>query len=316
MDDLWKPPKGDADSGDEPVRYSDSSHEDFSQFLNEQLGTKDSAEDRSKTFFPITNGLGLSSPERQSPLPPIRFRPPPKENEPLFHDPPEKKTIRSRSPSIIKKFSTFKNKKKKKKKNKEAPPLSRQARVITPPRLPSPVAHTQKMFLRTRTPPPLSTRPIKILPPPVPHPTLPQRIIAAVFDEVFVLSLWGTIMLITVRLVTGNYLSFLSEQSSLFNNSIFINFAIAEFIALWICYLSVGIGVLNMTFGMWVWGIRVGFVGYGKENESNRKFLRVLLSFLFYAPIAPLVFLLFRNRQKRNLLDTLSGTMLYRVIPQ
>lgn len=93
-----------------------------------------------------------------------------------------------------------------------------------------------------------------------------------------------------------------------------MQFAVLEFATIWVAYAVFCMGVLDMTFGMWVWGIRVGYMTQSKRTWILRKFLRTLFTFVFYAPILPVIFLVFVGKRGRNLLDALSGTVVYQSV--
>jgi hypothetical protein len=145
-------------------------------------------------------------------------------------------------------------------------------------------------------------------PPPMPRPSLWRRTFAAFVDEMFVLSLWVVAVFITLKALDGSvtYFSFTGFQAH--HHPMLIKFALLEFSTLWLCYFAVCLGLMDMTFGMWVWGIRIGYLS--KKSGINR-FFRILLSFMFFAPVFPLILLTVR-RHGRNLLDALSGSHLYR----
>ncbi|MBY0369444.1 hypothetical protein K2X33_02085, partial [bacterium] len=79
----------------------------------------------------------------------------------------------------------------------------------------------------------------------------------------------------------------------------------------WFAYLVLSFGFLEMTFGMWVWGLRVGF---GQESRFWKKTARVAMGMLFYPLVAPALLLVFRSNG-RTLMDTLSQTHVYGVGP-
>jgi len=87
-----------------------------------------------------------------------------------------------------------------------------------------------------------------------------------------------------------------------------LRFIALEFITLWLAYFAICLGAMDMTLGMWAWGLRVG---YNQGSKGLRKWLRIVFSLAFLAPIVPSILLIFRYHG-RNLLDGLSGTSLYR----
>jgi len=149
-------------------------------------------------------------------------------------------------------------------------------------------------------------------PPPVPQPSFFRRLLAAVMDEIFIVSLWLLALTLTSNFLAGQSFGFSTQNLFNLQNPYFLQFALLEFVALWFCYLAVCIGAMDMTFGMWVWGVRVAY-GDPTSPRSTKKLMRILFSFLFYCPVIPLFLLLFR-RKGRNLLDILSGTSVYRSV--
>jgi uncharacterized RDD family membrane protein YckC len=145
-------------------------------------------------------------------------------------------------------------------------------------------------------------------PPPLPKVGLLRRSMAALMDQVFV----GTLAVLTLIFVT-NVLSSGSAPVSgkllkEFTQPQFAKYLLAGFATLWFGYLSLSVGVLESTFGMWIWGMRIN---YGREQRFIKKVARVGLSFLFLMPLLPGLILVFQ-RHGRNLIDSLSGTDVYR----
>lgn len=263
------------------------------ELLASELDRAEGPDPVQRAFQPITDGLGLESPRRQMPLtPPKVMKPTP---------PPPVATKLIVDDALLEQLPeppAFPDKLRAKERREKVPP--------TPVRpVESSLANAfatgelESEFPETRT-----------TPPPVPQPSVIRRALAAVIDEVFVLSLCFLALVLTLNLLRSASAPGASTLQQV-QNPLFIRFAILEFATLWISYFAIGIGVLDMTFGMWVWGMRVT---YGRENTDSvliKKLLRVVLSFFFYAPIAPLI-LLAVQRKGKNLLDWLSGTTLYR----
>src|SRR5262249_15889813 len=122
-------------------------------------------------------------------------------------------------------------------------------------------------------------------PPPVPRVSLMRRLLAAVVDQVFVLCVWLVALVITANLFSsGEGFSVFPSIAAQMNNPIFQRFGMLEFAGLWLAYFILWIGLLEMTFGMWVWGIRISFGQHPSEPKALGKFLRIVASFVFYAP--------------------------------
>lgn len=159
------------------------------------------------------------------------------------------------------------------------------------------------------TAPVQKTKPMA-LPPKLPTVSGFRRLLAMLVDQLFVLTLWAMAIVITSNALNGFQSGFSIDIMKDFANPVFQRFAIMEFSALWIAYFAVSLGVLDLTFGMWVWGLRVS---YGDPEDAQywmRRMMRVIWSFLFFAPVLPAILLAIRRRG-RNLLDVLSGTNLY-----
>lgn len=154
----------------------------------------------------------------------------------------------------------------------------------------------------------------KEIPPVMPRPSVFRRILAAIIDEIFVVTLWLVAMVITLRLLTGSFVGLAATNITVVGDPQFIRFAILEFVALWFAYFAVCIGLLDMTFGMWIWGIKVGYGGDVDAATLGKKLKRTLLSFIFYAPVVPLAALVVVGHQGKNLLDILSGTTVYKTV--
>jgi hypothetical protein len=65
-----------------------------------------------------------------------------------------------------------------------------------------------------------------------------------------------------------------------------------------------------MTFGMWVWGLRVN---YGDHRRFWKKLARVVSGLFFYPAIVPTVLLAIR-RDGRHLIDGLTQSSVYRTM--
>lgn len=150
-------------------------------------------------------------------------------------------------------------------------------------------------------------------PPPLPVASGFRRMLAGLVDQILVFCLW----LVTV-LITSHFFSHGTEWGAMdamvnrfvqdFSNTTFVRYAGLAFFAVWFCYLSLTVGMLGMTVGMWVWGVRVN---YGAQNRFWKKFARCVVSWLLVAPLVTTLLLAIRVRGK-NLIDAMSGTSLYR----
>lgn len=147
-------------------------------------------------------------------------------------------------------------------------------------------------------------------PPPLPSVSLLKRASCAFLDQVFVLTLWLISLVITSNIFSGFETGLSAGVLRNLSEPLFFRFAVLEFATLWMAYLALGLGIFGMTFGMWVWGIRISYGDRRDENYGLRKLMRILWSFVFYAPILPSSLLVFRKNDK-NLVDALSGSNLY-----
>jgi uncharacterized RDD family membrane protein YckC len=147
-------------------------------------------------------------------------------------------------------------------------------------------------------------------PPPLPSVSLVKRAASLFLDQVFVQTLWVIALVITSNIFSGFETGLSSGVFKGFSDPLFFRFAVLEFAAIWLGYLAISLGIFNMTFGMWVWGIRISYGNQKDENYGLRKLMRILWSFAFYAPIFPSLLLMFRKNE-RNLVDALSGSNLY-----
>jgi uncharacterized RDD family membrane protein YckC len=138
-----------------------------------------------------------------------------------------------------------------------------------------------------------------------------RRLLAGMVDQAFVLILLGVVLLITSTVLTreGGVLS--KGLLTNLQHPAYIRFAILGFATLWMSYLVLGVGVLDMTFGMWVWGLRINYTSGSGESRTARKLMRILASFFLEALLVPSLLLAIRVKG-RNLIDWLSGSYLYR----
>jgi uncharacterized RDD family membrane protein YckC len=151
-------------------------------------------------------------------------------------------------------------------------------------------------------------------PPPMPDAGPGRRLAAVVLDQAFVLTLWGiTLTIMSAVLGGGIPTSFEMLAEGLRKEPVYWRFAILSFATLWLAHFAIGLGIVDRTFGMWVWGLKVRAFGKTEESTFFRRLSRILLSFFFYAPIVPALLLIPRYK-RRNLLDWMTGTALYRTL--
>lgn len=303
---------------------------ELQQIIADELGEKATT----RAFRPLTDGLGLSSPtkpEISATLPPLTeaLRIPLVETESL---PPSRPPVRPPANPVEKFFSS--------------PPASNNQatqRVYRPPvpKMKKPLADSgrieaAKKVFRDMPPLPAVVLPRATDQPPnavaksithevVAAPTeidtplernanagVTQRFLAFVIDQVFVWTVWLFAIIVTLKGLMGTSVPQLPTTGN-FQDPLFLRFALMEFATLWMGYLAIGIGVVDMTFGMWVWGLRVRYDDATGESRWLQKALRIVTTFFFVAPVLPSVVLAFR-RKGRNLLDVISGTRLYRSV--
>lgn len=179
-----------------------------------------------------------------------------------------------------------------------APPLSTVTSSSRPKQDLSPITEPAPTVFDTLTPPPL------------PSVSVVKRAASLFLDQVFVQTLWTIALVITSNLFSGFETGLSSGVFKGLSEPLFFRFAVLEFATIWLAYLAITLGIFNMTFGMWVWGIRISYGNQKDENYGIRKLMRILWSFIFYAPVIPSILLIFRKND-RNLIDALSGSNLY-----
>jgi len=140
--------------------------------------------------------------------------------------------------------------------------------------------------------------------PPIPLPSKIKRFFAGLVDQIFIYFLFAT-------LIFSGFLVF--NKIEITNISIFIGLRIllGSFFALWFSYYIICIGILNMTFGMWVWDLKINYGSTLQKGIVIRKILRIFFSLIFVVPVITSVLLLFTIKGK-NLIDFLSGSGLHR----
>lgn len=201
----------------------------------------------------------------------------------------------------------------------ESPAQKKVVNEPAQPPKPKTDVHTPRR-VATPTPPPVPKHDLTplistvtqetVTPPPLPPVSWIKRASSLFLDQVFVQTLWVIALVITSNIFSGFETGLSSGVFRGFSEPLFFRFAVLEFAAIWLAYLAISLGVFNMTFGMWVWGIRISYGNQKDENYGLRKLMRILWSFAFYAPIFPSLALIFRKND-RNLVDALSGSNLY-----
>jgi uncharacterized RDD family membrane protein YckC len=151
------------------------------------------------------------------------------------------------------------------------------------------------------------------LPPPLPSASPLRKLMAIIVDQIFVGACCIVALAVVLRLFSASVSEFgignLKDSGSL--NLLAI--AVAGYLGLWFAYLATCLGLLEMTFGMWVWGLRVTYGNKKEEGAFLKKTARVILSTFFYSTLAPVALLLFQKKN-RNLIDVLSASQVYRTV--
>jgi len=281
---------------------------DLQRFLADELSGTTDLRGLSRSFLPLTDGLGLGSPskaaETRAPQP-APARPPAHvptpdaifETDPL-PAPAKPPPIQARAKAPAPKPDAPKPP------PKSAPKPSALAkalgREIEPAMKPSHAPVTRGLDFEP------------YVPPPQPTPSFFTRLMAGLLDEFFVATLWCLSLAITFTLLSGKTLGATEGFFKDLANPVFVRFVILEFATIWLAYFAVCIGLLDMTLGMWAWGMRISYTVGSSDGRFLKKVLRIFFSFAFYAPVFTAV-LLGISWRGRNLLDRLSGTGLYRV---
>lgn len=192
-------------------------------------------------------------------------------------------------------------------------PVSAPKRVASPKPTPTPAPAPKLTPKPVFAPPPMPKQdlsPLVSAPPALPSVSLVKRAASLFLDQVFVQTLWIVALVITSNLFSGFETGLSSGVFRGLSEPLFFRFAVLEFATIWLAYLAISLGIFNMTFGMWVWGIRISYGNQKDENYGLRKLMRILWSFAFYAPLIPSLVLVFKKND-RNVLDALSGSNLY-----
>lgn len=279
---------------------------DLQKFLAGELANTESDPSFHRAFTPLTDGLGLESPKQ----PVESFAPPPpkKEEAAVVAAPPKPEEGPAiPAPAPLKVESAI------------GPPQSKEPQVIRPAKivlddedLPpvDPLLATKRPtsdFFAPEVKEHAEPMPFKA-PPPIPSAGFFRRFQAGIIDQVIVLGVWAVVVTITSQVLAKGEENFVTRLTLDMQNPTFLRFALLEFATLWLAYFAICLGAMDMTLGMWAWGLRVG---YTNGARGFKKWLRIIFSLAFLAPILPSVLLIFRYHG-RNLLDALSGTSLYR----
>lgn len=277
---------------------------ELKKIIEEELGELDKWDDYAQAFQPLTDGLGLESPRKKETV----FSPPPAAQAAPAPSASEEKLEQVKR--IQEKVLEIRARVDKDADQPEQVVLSPESAAVPPATF---AAVMQEPPAKEATPLEVPEA-LRILPPPGKSPSIFRRTCAALIDQAFVLTLLAIALLITLKIQTGTFTGEGTAFETMLEEPKFIRYAVLEFTAIWLAYLMFCIGVLDMTFGMWVWGIRVGYMTKSKRTWVVRKVLRTVLSFVFYAPVLPLVFLMIAGKRGRTLLEALSGTMVYQSV--
>lgn len=272
--------------------------EDLKRFLADEIG-EDANFDRA--FSPLTDGLGLESPPRKREVPTTI------PNAAALHSPVQQPL----SPRDVKKgvaavLSDVEAPKQPEPKFEftPAPIVERsmelqRGETVFEEKLPEPDA--LKVSPDERTP---------ATPPVLPRPGTFRRAMAAILDEVFVLTLFAMTLVATSNLLSAGATGSSAKVIEHLKEPAMLRMASMEFALIWMGYLFVFVGIFGRTFGMWVWNTRISFGNVADSGErAVKRIMRMFWTFVFFAPIVTLPLLWVRVRG-RNLLDLLSGTSL------
>ena len=132
---------------------------------------------------------------------------------------------------------------------------------------------------------------------------------AAILDQVLVLTTFAITLVATSNVLSDGATGGSAKVIEHLREPELMRLASLEFAGIWLGYLFLTVVVFGRSFGMWAWNIRIDFGKGTSGDRALKKIMRVFWSFLFYAPVATMVFLWVRLKG-RNLLDGLSGTAL------
>jgi len=267
---------------------------ELQKFLAGELSNTESDPSFHRSFTPLTDGLGLESPRK--PVEVFEAAPPVVEKAEEIPPPPAPLKVesvvgppQSKEPQKIALEVD----------DEEMPPIDP---LLAAKRVPANFfaaeEKEEEKEISVRTMPP----------PPIPTASFFRRVQAGIIDQVIVLGVWAAAVMITSQVGAKGDEAFSTRILQDLSNPVFLRFIALEFITLWLAYFAICLGAMDMTLGMWAWGLRVG---YNQGSKGLRKWLRIVFSLAFLAPIVPSILLIFRYHG-RNLLDGLSGTSLYR----
>lgn len=314
---------------------------ELQKFLADELAATDSESSFTRAFLPLTDGLGLESPKRPSVYAPEKEVIPGKSAPPQTPRPEIKKANLPPAPEIKVKAKTAASATHKElgpllsdealaglAETKE-PAIDRErvlkeavGRKEIAPLRPRPALDTEEMppvdpLIAPKVTPVVPAAEEKrvaarevAVPPPMPAASWFRRAQAAVVDQVLVLGMWVGALVITSNSLSRSADPLVTRLLHDFTSMVFLRYAALELAAIWFGYLALCLGIMGMTIGMWVWGLRVSF---GGERRGLKKLARIFFSLLLLAPMLPSLVLIIRIRG-RNLLDLLSGTSLYRTV--
>lgn len=292
---------------------------DLQRFLAEEL--KDSLgpeEDFSRSFVPINDGLGLEAPPKkpappQKPLWPSNVAPSVKSAEVPAQIAPAPKPFES----MVKKEDLQIAK------AIGAEPLSKvDATPAMKPRIPrivdpSLMEDSEAQAESLLPPPRLSGKLNRALGVDLPESkpvrksaesegkpcSVFRRMAGGLMDQVLMLAIASAIIAITVQLSPEGALGFQGQvRPDMVRNWL------AGYLVLWLGYLVIAYALLESSFGMWIWGMRLQF---DDSYRGWRKSARVLIGLFFLAPVFPALLLMIQRRG-RNMLDWLSGSEVVR----
>lgn len=284
-----------------PEKNKLSSILELQEFLKDELA-ESSELLISRAFTPITDGLGLESPQKREPhFPDKAFRTEivQKENEDTLVEKQIKHFLDTPALATEDSEALLSGKR------EEPVPTATVTEPAPTPKVEKPMESLSDI-MQVKS----FSHEVKYIPPPLPEPVkapLFKRAAAIVIDEIFVITLFFLALVLTSNTMTGFEVGFSTKIIQDFTNPAFVRFAVIEFAAIWLGYLAVCIFMMNTTFGMWVWGLRISFGDKNSENYAMRKMMRVIWSFIFCAPIVTMVFL-FLRKQGKNVIDILSGS--------
>lgn len=286
--------KGPVATGDTPELMS---LVELQKFIADELSSTGGDGNFSRSFTPLTDGLGLESPKRRE-APAVST---PKKRTTLPPPPAPEARSSKREPAAMLDLSAVHP-------AKEIAPVDRRkffdAEDVPPP---DPLVEPRRAPVFSDEPE-VDPVPVTSTPPPMPEASVFRRFQAGVVDQVFVLSLWAGALLITSQMMAQGNKSFVDRIASDFTNPVFLRFALLEFFAIWTCYLVFGIGLVGASLGMWAWGLRLSYQG----GSILKRLVRIAISLILVPTILP-SFLLVIRLKGRNLLDYISGSRMYRV---